>query len=183
MKLILFTACLLAAAAPPAKEPVMKAKSPVLEAAHYKVPAGWTEEFSTNQGDPQAVLSKGLHKIRVRFSGGEGSRYKNAAEFLAGFESRSRGGKLPEKTGLVKVSGSKVLLFRREKAVSLPPPDESGPASFAPEEFCAVPAGKRFFVLSYLYEDSIPDPDYDGLKVWRTFLKGFGIEKAKRPAK
>lgn len=162
----------------PANEQPMKIKDSLSAAAQYEVPQGWAEEFSVNQGDPQAILSRDLHKITVRLSGGEKSRYETADDFLAGFEARSiKDGKPAEKIGAVDVSGMSVMLYRREVPVSFfqPPPDTSGPWIFTKEEFCVVPAGKMFFVLSYSYGDSIPDPDYDGHEVWRKFLKDFRI--------
>jgi|GEM_PF-1371712 len=164
------------------KEEPMKIKAALSEAAKYELPKDWTEEFSMNQGDPEALLSKDLHQIKVRLSGGEGSRYKKAGDFLVGFEARSNG-KPAEKMGQVAVSGQRVMIYRREVAVSLPPPDTGGPSTFTQEEFCVVPAGKTFFVLSYSYGDSIPDPSYDGQKVWRAFLKTFRVLKAKKPVK
>jgi len=46
-----------------------------------------------------------------------------------------------------------------------------------------VPAGKQFFVLSYSYGDSIPDPNYDGQKAWRKFLETFRVLKAGKTSK
>ena len=184
-----FSACLtvfLLLAAPasvPAKEQPMKIKASLTDAAKYEVPKGWTDEFSMNQGDPQALLSLDLHQIKVRLSGGEGSRYKTAGDFLVGLEARSKGGKQPEKTGSAAVSGARVMLYRREVAVSLPLPDTGGPSTYTQEEFCVVPAGKMFFILSYSYRDSIPDPVYDGREAWRKFLKTFRVSKMKKPGK
>lgn len=167
----------------PAKADPMKIKSALSSSAKYDLPQGWAEEFSLNQGDPQAVLSRGLHKIKVRLSGREGSRSKTAADFLAGLEARSRGGKRAEKTGFAVVSGIRAMLYRREIPVSLPLPSTGGPSVFAPEEFCVVPAGKEFFILSYSYGDPTPDPAYDGLEAWRKFLKTFRVLKIKTPGK
>ncbi|MEI7529641.1 MAG: hypothetical protein WCK76_11945 [Elusimicrobiota bacterium] len=180
-----FSACLfflLFVAAPvcaPAKEQLMKVKASLSEAAKYEVPKGWAEEFALNQGDPQAVVTRDLHKIKVRLSGGAGSRYKSSGAFLAGFEALSKGGKKADKNVTLVVSGQRVLLYRREVPVTMPAPDMGGPSTYAAEEFCVVPAGKRFFVLSYSYGDSIPDASYDGLAAWRQFLKTFRVLKPK----
>ena len=174
---------LAAPASAAAKEQPVKIKASLSEAARYKVPEGWAEEFSPNQGDPQALLSRGLHKIKIRLSGGAGSRYKTAGDYLVGFESRSKNGKPAEKTGAAGVPGARVMLYRREVPVSLPLPDTGGPAVFGQEEFCVVPAGKMFFVLSYSYGDSIPDPAYDGLEAWRKFLENFRVLKNKTPGR
>lgn len=168
---------LLAAPACAVKEQPMKIKAGLSAAVKYELPKGWAEEFVMNQGDQQAVLTRDLHKIKVRFSGGEGSRYKSSGAFLAGFEALSRGGKKADKSGSAVVSGVRVLIYRREIAVSLPAPDVGGPSTFTREEFCVVPAGKQFFVLSYSYGDSIPDTSYDGLAAWRQFLKTFAVLK------
>jgi len=174
--------CLLAAAPVPvpAKEQPMKIKAALSGAAKYEVPQGWGEEFSSNQGDPQVLILREIHRIKVRYSGGAGSRYKSAGDFLAGFEALSRGGRRAEKMGEIIVSGARVMAYSREVAVSLPPPDTGGPSVFAREEFCVVPAGKRFFILSYSYGDSIPDPSYNGKEAWRKFLKTFRVLKAKK---
>jgi len=164
----------LAAPAPaPAKESPANIKASLSDAAKYEVPPGWTEAFSMSQGDPQALIKREAHKIKVRLSGGAGSRYKTADDFMGGFEVLSRGGKKAERTGSVVVSGMRVMIYSRDVAISLPPPDTGGPAVFTREEFCLVPAGRKFFVLSYSYGDSIPDPTYDGLKAWRKFLESF----------
>ncbi len=163
----------------PAKEQPMKTKATLSEAAKYEIPKGWGEEFAANQGDPQAVVTRDLHKLKVRLSGGPGSRYKSSGAFLSGFEALSQGGKKADITGFITVSGARVLLYRREVPVSLPDPDTGGPSTFAQEEFCVVPAGKLFFVLSYSYGDSIPDASYDGPAAWRQFLKTFRVLKVK----
>lgn len=167
-----------APAAARAGEPAVKIKAALSSAAAYAVPEGWTEEFSLNQGDSQSLISMDLYAIKIRLSGGAGSRYKTAGNYLAGLEARSKGGKPPEKAGTVMVSGMRVVIYRREVAVSLPLPGTGGPAAFAQEEFCAVPAGKKFIILSYSYGDPVPDPSYDGLGAWRKFLKDFRVLKA-----
>ena len=169
----------LAAAGPaPAKDKNMeKTAEKISDFASFKAPEGWTQRDYVEQGDPQTRLEKGLHAITVRLAGGPGSRYKNASEFLGGFEARSMGGKPAEKLSNAVVSSSRALVYRRKVPLDLPPPDESGPAEMGTEQFCLVPAGKRFFVLSYAYGDSIPDPAYDGEKAWRAFLKDFKAKK------
>ena len=177
MKKLMNLALLLLLAAPcpaPAKEKAMeKPREKISDFASFTVPEGWTQKERVEQGDPQLRLSNGLHIINIRLAGGPSSRYKAPGDFLVGFEARSTGGKQAEKAEAVIVSGSRVLIYRRQIPVSLPPPDESGPAAMTAEEFCAVPAGKRFFILTYSYGDAIPDPLYDGDKAWRKFLKEF----------
>lgn len=51
------------------------------------------------------------------------------------------------------------------------------PATFTDEEFCVVPAGKMFFVLSYSHGDLIPDITYNGLEAWLEFLEKFQIKE------
>ena len=168
----------LTAAPAQAKErPMSKPQEKISAASQYTVPAGWTASFKTEQGDPQAVLEKDMHVITVRLAGGEGSRYRASADFLVGFEARSPGGKLAEKLGGMAVAGQNVMLYRRKVPVALPPPDASGPSTMTSEEFCVLKAGKLFFILSYSYGDTIPDPTYDGLKAWRGFLRGFKLKK------
>ena len=180
MKKLLLIPLLLSLAAGPAPaedKPMEKTAEKISDFASFKAPEGWTQREFTEQGDPQVRLEKGLHAITVRLSGGTASRYKNAPAFLAGFEARSMGGKPAEKLSNAVVSGSRALVYRRKVPLDLPPPDESGPAVMGSEQFCLVPAGKRFFVLSYSYGDSIPDPSYDGEKAWRAFLKDFKAKK------
>ena len=105
---------------------------------------------SASAKEPPMEIKAGL-SVAAKYE----SRYKTAGDFFVGFEACSRGGRPSEKIGGTVVSGMRVMLYRREVAVSLPPPDTGGPSTFAPEEFCVVPAGKRFFVLSYSYGDSI----------------------------
>ncbi|MDA8131265.1 MAG: hypothetical protein M0011_07145 [Elusimicrobia bacterium] len=179
----MFIPVLLLMGAAPATAPKAKTimpKDQITSAASYVLPEGWKETFSRNQGDPQAVLKYGLHRITVRLSGGEKSRYKKAADFLVGLEVRSADGKAPGKLGHVAVAGQKVMLYKRKAAVSLPLPDMGGPASYADEEFCVVPARSGYFVLSYSYEDDLPDSTYDGAKVWHGFLKSFRLKVGRK---
>ena len=148
--------------------------------ASFKAPEGWTVSYRTEQGDQQAVLERDLHSITVRLAGGPGSRYRSAADFLAGFEARSPGGKLAEKLGGLPVAGKTIMIYRRKVAVGLPPPDASGPSTLADEEFCVLPAGRRFLILTYSYADSIPDPTYDGRKAWLGFLKALRLRGLSR---
>jgi len=161
------------AKAPPAKPPAGR----VADYAAFTVPAGWTASDAPTQGDPQVRLERDLHVIKVRLSGGPASRSKSPAEFLAGFEVRSADGRPPEAAGTVEVSGTGRVEYRRDAAVTLPPPDQGGPATTAPERFCLLPAGDRFLVLSYGYGDSIPDPTYDGEAAWRAFLSTFRLKR------
>lgn len=151
-------------------------KASLSAVVRYEVSQGWSEKFSINQGDPQSVISYDLHEITVRLSGGKESRYKTASDFLTGFEARSMGAH-PEKLETVLVSGMQSLLYRRAVPVSLPPPGTGGPVQSGGEEFCLVPAGETFIVLSYSYGDSIPDISYDGYKIWRKFLSDFHVLK------
>lgn len=175
---VILSALLLAACPSPAKEPVMqKPRELVSDLSQYAVPKGWTAEDGASQGDPQATLSKDLHVITVRLSGGKDSRYKTPGDFLVGFEARSNGGKPAEKLQNAAAGGSRVIIYRRKVPVRLPAPDASGPAGLTSEEFCVVPAGKRFFILKYSYGDTIPDPAYDGRETWRRFLKDFKLKR------
>ncbi|OGR76069.1 MAG: hypothetical protein A2X32_10845 [Elusimicrobia bacterium GWC2_64_44] len=177
-KLFILPLLLLTAAAPAGKEKAaVKTTEKLADFASYAAPEGWTAVEKVGQGDPQARLEKGLHVITVRLAGGAGSRYKSPAGFQGGFEARSLGGKPAEKARTAIVSGARVMVYRRNVPVALPPPDESGPASMTTEEFCVLPAGKRFFILSYSYGDTTPDPAYDGEKAWGEFLKTFRAKK------
>lgn len=177
-RLMLIPVLLLAAAAVPVQEKKeMTPKEQVAAAASYALPKGWEETFARNQGDAQAVLKRDLHRIAVRLSGGEGSKYRKAADFVVGLEARSALGKPPEKAGSVLVSGRRVMLYKRKVAVDMPLPGTGGPSTYTEEEFLVLPAGAGFFVLSYRYEDSVPDPSYDGRKAWRDFLKTFKLKK------
>jgi len=174
----LLTILLLAASLSPAKEPAMvKAREQVSDLAAFTAPRGWTAGTGVAQGDPLTTLSRELHTIKMRLSGGKDSRYKSTGDFIVGFEARSSGGKPAEKLGEALIAGARVVVYRRKIPVNLPPPDASGPAAMTWEEFCTVPAGKRFFILSYSYADTVPDPDYDGSKAWRQFLKDFKLKK------
>jgi len=175
MKIVLNLALLLAAVslAGQAGAAAEKQKERITDFAAFTVPEGWTRTELVEQGDPQLRLEKGFHTITIRLAGGSDSRYRTAGEFLAGFEARFPGGKQAEKIGTLVVSGTRVLRYRLEIPLSLPPQGEGGPATMAPEEFCLVPAGKRFFILTYSYGDTIPDMSYDGNGAWTKFLKSF----------
>lgn len=177
-KLLILPLLLLAAAAPGGKEKAaVKTTEKISDFAAYAAPEGWAAEEKIEQGDPQARLERGMHVITVRLAGGPGSRYKSPAEFQGGFEARSLGGKPAEKARTAVVAGARVMVYKRKVPVALPPPDESGPASMTEEEFCVVPAGKRFFILTYAYGDTTPDPSFDGEKAWGEFLKAFKMKK------
>jgi len=177
-RLLILPLLLLAAAAPAGKEaPAGKPMEKILDFASIPAGEGWTKSEKAEQGDPQLRQEKGLHVITARLAGGPASRYKKPAEFLGGFEARSIGGKPAEKTGTAVVSGARVVLYKRKVPGALPPPDESGPYETILEHFCVVPAGKRFFILSYSYGDTTPDPSFDGERAWRDFLKAFSVKK------
>lgn len=177
-KLLILPLLLLAAAAPGGKErAAVKTTEKISDFAAFAAPEGWAAEEKVEQGDPQLRFEKGAHVMTVRLSGGKGSRYKSQQAFMGGFEARSLGGKPAVKTGTAVVGGSRVLLHKRKVPLALPPPDASGPAELGEEAFCLVPAGGRFFVLSYAYGDATPDPLYDGEKAWAEFLKSFRVKK------
>ena len=176
---MLLLLCLSIAPAAANKRALGKGGEQVSDFASYSVPEGWTSSIETEQGDPHVVLTRKRDEITIRLAGGEGSRYKTVADFLVGFEARSYGGKLADRLGDVVVADQKTFLYRRQVIVSLPPPGEGGPIHLTPEEFCVVMVGERFFILSYSYGDSIPDPYYNGRDVWREFLKSFVLKNNK----
>ena len=153
--------------------PKARPSEKISDYAAFKAPAGWMAVEKINQKDPQLSLEREPDVIKIRLAGGVSSRYKSPEEFLKGFEARSSDGTFAMKSLTTTVSGTTCEVYARKVAVMMPVPGEGGPVQTTTEEFCLVPAGDRFFILSYSYKDFPPDPMGDGTEVWREFLKTF----------
>jgi hypothetical protein len=157
----------------PVPQPVLESFGP----ARYAAPADWEAERKDAAVDPSARYSRGLDVIKIRLLGGKGSRYSGPADYLKGFEATTMG-KAPEKVRQVKAGASKVWLYRHGYPVDLGDPSAppAGAPALASEEFCIVPHGGRFFILSFAHESPIPDPEAAGEKAWALFLASFSLK-------
>lgn len=173
------TALLVFLAAKPAKEKASKIDALV----QYEVPSGWSVEKGGGKNDSWVRLSSSLNLIQIQLYGGTGSRYAKAEDFL----SEHRSSLLPEpavQIGTVTVQGLSRPLYRSRYSIEPGDPHEANPnLLLAREEFCLVPAGGKFLVLSYSYEGVGFDPAMEGQEAWKTFLKGFKVKKRSRPPK
>jgi len=142
--------------------------------ARYVEPAGWQAEKS----DSSLRFSRGVDVIKARWFGGKGSRYAAAGDYLVGFEATTMG-KTPEKARLAKVAGRKVWVYRHGYPIDLGDPHAAspGPVQLASEEFCILPMGTRFLVLSWAHESPVPDPEAAGEKAWEAFLSSLRLSK------
>lgn len=169
-------ALLLVAAPAGAKEKKVKPIASDIEAlARFKLPKGWEVEKRAG-ADPSLRVTRGRHVLRIRLYGGSGSRYAGPENFISGFEAMTMG-HATEKIGEAKVGGLSLPLYRHGYPIDLGDPHQvnPGPPKLAKERFCLVPAGKRFFVLSYAHESAIPDPSGAGERAWQEFLEGFSL--------
>lgn len=142
----------------------------------YEAPSGWAREKKTVGADTLVVFSKPPHRIAIRRLGGKASRHESPAAFLASFEAKSEGGRPPEKAGSARVMGSSAAVWRRSWRKAAGSPHENAPpsAGLATEEFVVVPAGARFYVLSWTVNGPSPASDKDpGRAAWRTLLSTF----------
>lgn len=156
--------------------PLAAAAEGIDDLAVYSAPENWAVERDTVSADPKTRWTFGRHVLTVKLLGGPGSRYASPAEYLDGFEARTLGAPAV-RVGTATAAGAP--LYEHRYPIDLGDPHEASPAApvLAREEFCLVPAGKRFFALSYAYEAVIPDPRMDGGAFWRQFLKGFSLKK------
>lgn len=157
------------------KEKPVKTLSEIEQTAAFSLPEGWSQEKSSG-ADPYVRLSKGRHVIRIRLLGGPGSAKASPEAFL---ESPAAGtaGRPPEVSGEVKVAGQERKIYRHQYGVDLGDPHAKRSApGMAEEQYVLVPAGKRFFVLSYAYESAVPSANNAGEKAWEAFLAGFTLK-------
>lgn len=174
---ILALAGLLALAAPAgAKEKRVKKSLPseIERLASYAPPKAWQAE-KEGKADPSIRFSSGPRVIRVRLFGGKGSAHASPDLFL---ENAAAAGRAPSISGSAAVAGKERPLYRAEYAVGLGDPHERrNPEGMAEEQFVIVPAGRRFFVLSYAYDSAVPAaPGSAEDKDWEAFLASFKLK-------
>ncbi|MBI5210667.1 MAG: hypothetical protein HY927_11910 [Elusimicrobia bacterium] len=164
-------------AAPAGTADAGQGKARVGDRARYTVPPGWEAEETASDADPAVTLSKGQDAIKIRLLGGPGSRYAGPREFLEGFEARTMG-RPAEDLGLVAVAGVKTRLYRAGVPIMLGDPHvrDPRPPQLAWTQFCVLPSGDRFIVLSWTLESPVPDPEAAGEKAWRRFLSAFELK-------
>ncbi|HAM36881.1 MAG TPA: hypothetical protein DEB40_11750 [Elusimicrobia bacterium] len=145
--------------------------------ASIESPEGWEVDKAEDAVDPSLIFSLGPDIIKARLLGGEGSRYASPAEYLKGFEATTMG-KPPEKIRAIKVVGGKTWLYRHGYPMALGDPHVVGdmPPILAQEEFCIIPIGRKFLVLSWAHE-SAPDPEFAAEKAWTRFLERISLAK------
>ena len=144
--------------------------------ASSKLPEGWTVEKTAQANDFGLRASRSSNVIRMRLFGGKGSRYGTAEAYLGGIEAGTMG-RPPETNEVVTVSGINTRLYRHGYPINLGDPHavDPRPPQLATEQFCMVPAGDRFFVLSYAHESLLPELSGEGDKAWRAFLRSFKL--------
>ena len=146
--------------------------------ARFLPPEGW-RLMRTEGADPSLRLARGGSAIRVRLFGGRGSRYFRPHDFLGSAEATALGAPA-EKLGQDTVAGLRVWFYRRGILVTkrYPPITDPRPEDLAMEEFCILPVGNRFLVLSWAPERSAPEYLEDsGESTWRRFLADFFLAK------
>jgi hypothetical protein len=139
--------------------------------ARYVAPTGWSAERKDRPVDPVMRFERDLDVIRIRVLGGKGSRYATPADFLRGFEATTMGHP-PERRREIQVAGRKVWLYRHGYPLARGDPHvaDPRPPELASEEFCILPVGDRFLVLSFAHESAIPDLDDAGTRAWEALL-------------
>ena len=164
-------------AAAPQEAPVKKPLADFAGVAKVQALEGWTV-MRTEGSDPALRLARGSDIIMARLFGGKGSRYLRLPDYLKGFEATTMGTP-PERIREATVSGLRVWFYRHGYPINLGDPDvvRAGPPELATEEFCILPYGRRFLVLSWAHESPVPDPEDSGEAAWREFLSGFSLIK------
>lgn len=167
-------ALILLAAPAGAVEKTMPSSDPVSAAARFKAPAGWQSEAGSFGADHFVSFSSGTLRLRVQLLGGKGSRYASAKEFLAGPEAQGAGGKAAVGR-MTSVGGRKVKVYARSYQAPSGAPGgmSSGGGDDIEERFAVVPAGKKFFVLSYTRRNEVPAESPLDLAPWKAFLASF----------
>ena len=165
-------------AAAPKESPVNKPLEDFAGVARYLAPEGWLAEKAESPAAPSVRLSRGQDVIKVRLFGGKGSRYARPADYLKGFEATTMGNP-PERLLQAKVAGLKVWVYRHGYPLVQGDPHvmDPRPPMLANEEFCILPAGSRFLVLSWAVERGVPDPEAADEASWQAFLSAFSLVK------
>ena len=148
----------------------------------YSAPSGWELERNKPGREPELRFSKDLDAIKIRLRGGKGSRYASASDFVQGFEATTLG-RPPEKLRKIRVAGRRVWLYRHGYPVMLGDPhmQDPRPPQLAQEEFCVIPWGGKFWVLSWTLDSPVPDPEAAGERAWELFLSSFVLKEGRPP--
>jgi hypothetical protein len=178
--LILAVLILPALAAEPKENPVSKPPLEFAGVARFPPLEGWRVR-RTEGADPSLSLVRGEDIIKVRLFGGKGSRYPRYHDYLKGFEATTMGNP-PERLRQETVGGLRVWFYRHGYPLMQGDPHvmDPRPPELAMEEFCILPAGGRFLVLSWASESAAPEPEADGEEAWRSFLRDFSLIKKRR---
>ncbi len=114
-----------------------------------EAPPAWKVAKRWDRRDPEAVFSAYSQSIRVRLYGGKGSSYAAPADFLGSPEAQGAGEE-PVAAGKVKVSGREADRYRLEYKGEAGSPEVARSQKYrVAKEFCILPRGDRFLVLSY----------------------------------
>ena len=148
--------------------------------ARFSAPENWAVERDTVSADPKSRWTFGRHVLTVKLFGGPGSEYETPAAFLDGFGARTMGAPAV-RIGTATAAGAPLYEYRYPVELGDPHAASPVPPVLARAEVCLIPAGKRFFAVSYAYEAIIPDPRLNGQGFWRDFLKGFKLKKTQTP--
>lgn len=178
--LLLAVLILPALAAEPKENPVDKPPLEFAGVARFPPLEGWKLRRTEGQ-DSALQFTRGEDIIKVRLFGGKGSRYLKLHDYLKGFEATTMGSP-PERVREETVSGLRVALYRHGYPLMQGDPHvmDPRPPALATEEFCILPVGSRFLVLSWAAESAVPDPEGSGNEAWRSFLRDFSLIKKRR---
>lgn len=158
--------------------------APVLEIdrlARYEVPADWSIEHRSEGVDDVLIFEESSEtRISMRVFGGKGSKYATPPDFLKS-PAASTMGRPPKKLGAVQTAGLSTRLYESGYPVGLGDPHVKARApKLGREIFCLVPAGKRFFVLSFAQDRPDSDPERGAEIAWIAFLKSFALREKPR---
>ena len=172
-----FTAVLCFASPSRGEETANAVKTQITALATYAVPKGWDLEEGTDAADPILYLRKGLYAIKIRLLGGKNTRWPSPKDYLS--LPGTTIGRPPEKRKRIRVAGSETWLYERGFPINLGDPHEpgSGNVDLGKEQYCIVPVGEKYFVLSRSYEDVLPDPDTTADSEWNDFLHSFKLKR------
>lgn len=110
----------------------------------YTAPAGWKKAEQPFGADFTVNIAKDAYEFRIQLLGGEGSLFTSAEELIASFQTP------PSKLQTLKpieVSGKQAARYSNKYRMTANDPHGEARDRYVYEEFCVLPAGKRFLVV------------------------------------
>ncbi|MBI3549462.1 MAG: hypothetical protein HY078_10525 [Elusimicrobia bacterium] len=159
-----------------------RGRHPVIDAiqshAKYQAPRGWSRRSNSMGEDHALFYSKGPFEIRVQLLGGPDSSFSGPQDFLDSFSAGGGEKESFKEIGSSAVAGADRALYEHRHTPVVRDPHGPAPASRPVRELlCVVPAGRRYFVLTF----SASSDDARVLETvreeWTALLSTFSVVK------